>query len=104
MLSLAGLPPLAGIVAKFYVFLAAIGAHLYGPAVLGVLASAVGAYYYLRICKVMYFDEAAKPFDRDMGRGMGTILALSTVFSVLFVVFAGPVLGWSDVAAQALFH
>jgi len=104
MLSLAGLPPLAGIVAKFYVFLAAIGAHLYGPAVLGVLASAVGAYYYLRICKVMYFDDAAKPFDRDMGRGMGTILTLSTVFSVLFVVFAGPVLGWSDVAAQALFH
>ena len=63
MFSLAGVPPLAGFFAKFYVFAAAINAGLYGLAVIGVLASAVGAYYYLRIVKLMYFDEAARPFD-----------------------------------------
>ncbi len=104
MLSLAGLPPLAGIVAKFYVFLAAVEAHLYITATLGFLASCVGAYYYLRIVKIMYFDEPAKPFDRDMGRGMGTILALSTAFSVLFIVVPGPLFAAAGVAAQALFH
>ena len=67
MLSLAGIPPLAGFFAKFYVFLAAIQAHLYAPAVIGVLASVIGAYYYLRIVKIMYFDEPAPAFDRDMG-------------------------------------
>ncbi len=64
MFSLAGVPPLAGFFAKFYVFAAAIKAGLYGLAVIGVLASAVGAYYYLRIVKLMYFDEPAKAFDR----------------------------------------
>ena len=59
--SLAGIPPFAGFWAKFYVFLAAIGAHLYALAILGVLASAIGAYYYLRIVKVMYFEEPAQP-------------------------------------------
>ena len=64
MFSLAGVPPLAGFFAKFYVFAAAIKAGLYGLSVIGVLASAVGAYYYLRIVKLMYFDEPAAAFDR----------------------------------------
>jgi NADH-quinone oxidoreductase subunit N len=59
MFSLAGIPPLAGFFAKYYVFLAAIEAGLYALAVIGVLASVVGAYYYLRIVKIMYFDEPA---------------------------------------------
>ena len=104
MLSLAGLPPLAGIFAKIYVFLAAVEAHLYVLAGLGFLASVVGAYYYLRIVKVMYFDEPAKPFDREMGRGMGAILALSTAFSVLFVFVPGPLIAAALTAAQALFR
>ena len=90
ILSLAGLPPLAGFFAKFYVFLAAIEAGLYIPAVLGVLASAVAAYYYLRIVKVMYFDEPAKPFDRGWAAAWATILALSSLFTVLFVFLPGP--------------
>ena len=57
MFSLAGIPPLAGFWAKWYVFLAAINAGLYALAVIGVLASVVGAYYYLRIIKIMWFDE-----------------------------------------------
>ena len=96
MLSLAGLPPLAGIFAKIYVFLAAMKAGLTIPAVLGVLASCVGAYYYLKIAKIIYFDEPARPFDRDMGRGMGTILALSTIFTVLFVFVPSPLVNLAD--------
>ena len=63
LFSLAGIPPLAGFFAKFYVFLAAIQAGLYVLAVIGVLTSVVGAYYYLRIVKVMYFDEPATRFE-----------------------------------------
>src|ERR1700723_3552493 len=62
LFSMAGVPPLAGFFAKFYVFLAAIKAGLYVLAVIGVLASVVGAYYYLAIIKAMYFDEPAEGF------------------------------------------
>ncbi len=61
MFSLAGVPPLAGFFAKFYVFQAAIQANLYWLAVIGVLASVVAAYYYLRIVKMMYFDRRPRP-------------------------------------------
>ena len=103
MWSLAGLPPLAGIVAKIYVFLAAMHTGLIIPAVLGVLASCVGAYYYLRIAKVIYFDEPAKPFEPGLGgRGMGTILTLSTAFTVLLIVAPWVLVGPAQAAAQAL--
>ncbi len=65
LFSLAGIPPLAGFFAKFYVFLAAIKAGLFTLAVIGVLASVVGAYYYLTIVKIMYFDEPAKAVRAD---------------------------------------
>ena len=65
LFSLAGIPPLAGFFAKFYVFLAAIQAGLYPLAVIGVLASVVGAYYYLRIVKIMYFDEPVGALRAD---------------------------------------
>ena len=64
LFSLAGIPPLAGFFAKFYVFLAAIKAGLFTLAVIGVLSSVVGAYYYLTIVKIMYFDEPVKSFER----------------------------------------
>jgi NADH-quinone oxidoreductase subunit N len=103
MLSLAGLPPLAGIWAKIYVFLAAMKAGLTTPAVLGVLASCVGAYYYLRIAKVMYFDEPVRPFDPGYGgRGMGAILTASTAFTVLFIVVPWVLADPAAAAAQAL--
>ena len=63
MFSLAGIPPLAGFFAKFYVFLAAIKAGLYVLAVIGVLTSVVGAYYYLLIVKIMYFDDPTQSFE-----------------------------------------
>ena len=71
-----GIPPLAGFFAKFYVFLAAIKAGLFTLAVIGVLASVVGAYYYLTIVKVMYFDEPARGFER-MPRCLRLVLGVS---------------------------
>ena len=71
MFSLAGIPPLAGFFAKYYVFLAAIKAGLYVLAVIGVLASVVGAYYYLLIVKIMYFDEPAPGFEPMPRRAQG---------------------------------
>jgi len=102
MFSLAGIPPLAGFFAKFYVFMAAIQAQLYIPAVLGVLASVVGAYYYLRIVKIIYFDEPAPAFDGVLGPRLGTILVGSGLFSVFFVVGAAPLVLAATNAAHAL--
>src|SRR6202022_5046160 len=75
LFSLAGIPPLAGFFAKFYVFLAAIQAGLFTLAVIGVVTSVVGAYYYLAIVKIMYFDEPAPRFD-PMPREVGAVRAL----------------------------
>ena len=75
LFSLAGIPPLAGFFAKFYVFLAAIKAGLFTLAVIGVLTSVVGAYYYLAIVKIMYFDEPAQGIPADAGRCCGWCLA-----------------------------
>ena len=76
LFSLAGIPPLAGFFAKFYVFLAAIQSGLYALAVIGVVASVVGAYYYLRIVKIMYFDEpegAFEPLPAELGAVLGDL-------------------------------
>ena len=74
MFALAGIPPTAGFFGKLYVFLAAIDAHLVGLAVIGVVASVVGAFYYLRIVKVMYFDEPLGAFDRPIAAELKGVL------------------------------
>jgi NADH-quinone oxidoreductase subunit N len=102
MFSLAGIPPLAGFFAKFYVFLAAIQAGLYPLAVIGVLASVVGAYYYLRIIKVMYFDEPAGEFV-PMAVELRVVLGISGAFILLFVFIAGQVGSIAEVAAKTFF-
>jgi NADH-quinone oxidoreductase subunit N len=101
-ISLAGVPPLAGFLAKFYVFVAAIQAGLVIPAVIGVLASTVGLVYYLRLVKIMYFDEPADAFDSDIGMGSKAILVLSAAFALLFIVAASPIITAADAAAKAL--
>ena len=104
LFSLAGIPPLAGFFGKLYVFLAAVEAGLYTLAVIGVLASVVGAYYYLRIIKIMYFDEAKEPLDKDaVGRSIGTVQAVSAILILLFFVWPSPVLTSAAMAARALF-
>jgi NADH-quinone oxidoreductase subunit N len=101
-LSLAGLPPLAGFFAKFYVFLAAIQAGLVIPAVIGVLASAIGLVYYLRLVKVMFFDEPVEAFDPVSGMGSKAILVISSVVALFFILAASPVITAADAAAKAL--
>src|SRR6201985_1840208 len=86
LFSLAGIPPLAGFLAKWYVFVAAIKAGLFTLSVIGVLTSVVGAYYYLLIVKTMYFDEPLPKLD-PMRVEVGTVLALGGLFNILFWVY-----------------
>jgi NADH-quinone oxidoreductase subunit N len=102
LFSLAGIPPLAGFFAKFYVFLAAIKAGLFGLAVIGVVTSVVGAYYYLTIVKIMYFDEPAKAFA-PMPYELKIVLAASGLFNLLFFVYPGPLIAAATAAAKSLF-
>jgi NADH-quinone oxidoreductase subunit N len=102
LFSLAGIPPLAGFFAKFYVFIAAIKAGLFTLAVIGVLTSVVGAFYYLTIIKVMYFDEPLEKLD-PMRMELRTVLAVSGLFNILFFVFPGPLVSAATTAAKSLF-
>ena len=94
LFSLAGIPPLAGFFAKFYVFLAAIHAGLYALAVIGVLLSVVGAYYYLRIVKLMYFDAPAERFE-PMQAPLAAVLGVSGVFILLYFVYPAPLVAFA---------
>jgi NADH-quinone oxidoreductase subunit N len=102
LFSLAGIPPLAGFFAKFYVFLAAIHAGLYALAVIGVLLSVVGAYYYLRIVKVMYFDAPAEPFE-PMDVSLAAVLGASGLFTLLYFAYPAPLVTFAGAAAKSLF-
>jgi NADH-quinone oxidoreductase subunit N len=102
LFSLAGIPPLAGFFAKFYVFLAAIKAGLYALAVIGVLTSVVGAYYYLLIVKIMYFDEPAPAFEPMRGE-LKAVLGVMGLFVLLFFVYPTPLVDAAASAAKSLF-
>ncbi|MBB6483437.1 NADH-quinone oxidoreductase subunit NuoN [Rhizobium lusitanum] len=102
MFSLAGIPPLAGFFGKYFVFVAAIQAHLYALAIIGVLSSVVGAYYYLRVIKVMWFDEAKDEFTRTAG-SLRLVFGLSGLFVITYVFFGGVIGGAADLAAATLF-
>ena len=102
LFSMAGIPPLAGFFAKFYVFLAAIQAGLFTLAVVGMITSVVSAYYYLAIVKVMYFDEAGKAFE-PMPPQLGGVLAVTGLFNLLFFVYPGPLIEAAGTAAKSLF-
>jgi NADH-quinone oxidoreductase subunit N len=102
LFSLAGVPPLAGFFAKFYVFLAAIKAGLYALAVIGVLASVVAAYYYLMIVKTMYFDEPKASFE-PMAPELRWVLGVTGLFNLLFFVYPAPLIDAAAAAAKSLF-
>ncbi len=102
LFSLAGIPPLAGFFAKFYVFVAAIQQGLFTLAVVGVLCSVVGAYYYLTIVKVMYFDEPAGKLEPMRGE-LRTVLAVAGLFNILFFVYPAPLVSAAAAAAKSLF-
>ena len=103
MFSLIGMPPLAGFFAKWHVFLAAIEANLYVLSVIGVLASAVSAYYYLRVVKTMYFDEPKSTFAA-VPNELNIILAVSAFLIVTYYFSVGSSLtNWAHIAAGSLF-
>jgi NADH-quinone oxidoreductase subunit N len=103
MFSLIGLPPLAGFFAKWHVFLAAIEAQLFVLAVIGVLASAVSAFYYLRIVKVMYFDAPVREFAAAP-RELTLVMAVATFLVVTYFVTVGaPLTTAAHTAAGSLF-
>jgi NADH-quinone oxidoreductase subunit N len=102
MFSLAGIPWLAGFFGKWYVFLAAIDANLYALAVIGVLASVVGAYYYIRIIKIMWFDESAGGFE-PMANELKLVLGATTAFVFLYPLVGGVVGRMAETAAKTFF-
>jgi NADH-quinone oxidoreductase subunit N len=102
LFSLAGAPPLAGFFAKWYVFVAAIKAGLFTLAVIGVLTSVVGAFYYLSIVKVMYFDDPLTRLD-PVRVEVSTVVAVTGVFNVLFFFYPGPLVSAASAAARSLF-
>ncbi|PWB64500.1 MAG: NADH-quinone oxidoreductase subunit NuoN [Bradyrhizobiaceae bacterium] len=102
LFSLAGIPPLAGFFAKYFVFLAAIKAGLYALAVIGVVTSVVGAYYYLAIVKVMYFDEPAQRFE-PMPQELKAVLGITGLFVLLYFVYPSPLVAAAEAAARSLF-
>ncbi len=103
MFSLAGIPPLAGFFGKLYVFLAAIEAQLFALAIIGVVASVIGAFYYLRIIKVMYFDEPVDALDGHIGVEMTCVITVTSLIIILFFVYPAPILSSAAAAAAALF-
>ena len=103
MFSFIGLPPLAGFFAKWQVFLAAIDAHLFALAIIGVLASAVSAFYYLRIVKVMYFDEPTTEFVAVPVELTAVMAVAGFLIVTYFVTVGSPLYGAAHVAAGSLF-
>ncbi|MCL4679582.1 MAG: NADH-quinone oxidoreductase subunit NuoN [Alphaproteobacteria bacterium] len=102
MFSMSGIPPLAGFFGKFFIFLAAVEQGYIALVIIGVLSSVVSAYYYLRIVKIMFFDEPADPFDRGMTLEKRVILFISVIFVIGFILKPNPIVDSAMAAAKAL--
>ncbi len=87
LFSLAGIPPLAGFFAKFYIFMSVIKQSMYFLAVVGLLSTVISAFYYLRIIKIIYFDPEKIIFDKDHNLGLKLTLALSSFFLLLYFIY-----------------
>ena len=93
LFSLAGIPPLAGFFAKFYIFMAVIKAELFALAVIGLVTSVISAFYYLKIIKIIYFDPEQEKFDSITSKGIKVSLAFSTLL-VLFYFLNPSILNY----------
>ena len=87
LFSLAGIPPLAGFFAKFYIFMSVIESEMYVLAIIGLVTTVVSAFYYLRIIKIIYFDEATDKFDQVNDLGLKITLCLSTIIILLYFIY-----------------
>jgi len=89
LFSLAGIPPLAGFFAKFYIFMAVIEQSMYFLAIVGLLSTVVAAFYYLRLIKIIYFDKPKEKFETDHNFGLKATLAISTIILALYFIYPG---------------
>jgi len=103
MFSMAGIPPLAGFFGKLYVFLSALEAGLVTLAVIGVLTSVVGCFYYIRIIKVMYFDDAEEALDRKVGTEINVVVAAAAIVILAFFIYPSLITDGAAAAAASLF-
>ena len=87
LFSLAGIPPLAGFFAKFYVFMAVIESNMYWLAIIGLITTVISAFYYLRIIKIIYFDKPKKPFDEIYDWGLKSPLILSSILILIYFIY-----------------
>ncbi len=87
LFSLAGIPPLAGFFAKFYIFMAVIEAKMYAFAIIGLVTTVISTFYYLRIIKVIYFDKPKKPFDENYDWGLKGSLILSSILILIYFIY-----------------
>ena len=103
MFSLAGIPPFAGFFGKFYIFIAALKSGLIYLAVLGVIASVISAYYYLRIIKIMYFDESHLSYQSYLSKKSTLILFISIIAISLFIVYPSFLINISSHVSSSYF-
>ena len=87
LFSLAGIPPLAGFFAKFYIFMAVIEANMYTLAIIGLITTVVSAFYYLRIIKIVYFDKPKTPFEENYDFGLKVILILTSIMILIYFLY-----------------
>jgi len=85
--SLAGIPPLAGFFAKFYIFMSVIESQMYALAIIGLVTTVVSAFYYIRIIKIIYFDKSRKEFDKNYDFGLKVSLILSSVLILVYFIY-----------------
>ena len=87
LFSLAGIPPLAGFFAKFYIFMSVIENGMFALAIIGLVTTVISAFYYIRIIKIMYFDETKMPFENYKNFGIQTSLLLSCLLLISFFLY-----------------
>jgi NADH-quinone oxidoreductase subunit N len=103
LFSMSGIPPLAGFFGKMFVFQAAVSQGFYVLAVVGVITSVVAAYYYLRVIKVMFFDEAAEVLDGQAAFAKRAVIMLSVIFVLFFILRPNLLVDTARHTANALF-
>ncbi len=99
LFSLAGIPPLAGFFAKFYIFLEVINNEMYYLAIIGLLSTVIAAFYYLRIIKIIYFDKEKDIYDSNQNTGLKLSLFFSTIIILLYFIYPSVLL---DIVSKIL--
>ena len=94
LFSLAGIPPLAGFFAKFYIFMAVIEQSMFFLAIVGLLATVVAAFYYLRLIKVIYFDSEVEKYDTNHSIGLKISLIITTILILIYFIYPNSLINF----------